>query len=207
MALCLRMAEFFGGGLEMGEEMVSRKTTKEILGESIHELAKVKPVDKITVREITENGGFSPATFYRHFQDKYDLIAWDYNNQMEKIFMGFCEGDKSWRQAIFDMVDILEKDRGFYHNALKHTEGPNSFFMSTHSRCMELLTEAILHFGKESVDEEMLFDARFYLRGISYSIIDWFLNDRSYSSDEIADYLFRAMPERLKKVLGGSRED
>ena len=34
-----------------------------------------KSIDKITVKDITENCGYSSATFYRHFKDKYDLIA------------------------------------------------------------------------------------------------------------------------------------
>ena len=50
--------------------VIRRKTTKEILGESIHELAAKKPVDKITVREIVENCGLSSASFYHHFHDK-----------------------------------------------------------------------------------------------------------------------------------------
>ena len=57
---------------------MKRKTTKEILAESFRELAENRPVDKITIQEIVDNCDFSPATFYRHFRDKYDLIAWDY---------------------------------------------------------------------------------------------------------------------------------
>ena len=55
---------------------MKRKTAKEILAESFQELAEKKPVDKITVKDITGNCGYSTATFYRHFRDKYDLIAW-----------------------------------------------------------------------------------------------------------------------------------
>ena len=47
---------------------MKRKTAKEILAESFRELAE----------EIADNCEYSPATFYRHFRDKYDLIAWDY---------------------------------------------------------------------------------------------------------------------------------
>ncbi len=52
-----------------------RKTAKELLAESFFELSKSKNVDKITVQDIVENCGYSPATFYRNFKDKYDLIA------------------------------------------------------------------------------------------------------------------------------------
>jgi len=59
-------------------DCLKRLTTKEMLVASFRELAGRKNIDKITVRDIAENGGYSTATFYRHFKDKYDLIAWDY---------------------------------------------------------------------------------------------------------------------------------
>ena len=49
---------------------MKRKTAKEILAESFQELAAGK--------NITDNCGNSPATFYRQFKDKYDLIAWEF---------------------------------------------------------------------------------------------------------------------------------
>ena len=54
---------------------MKRKTAKEVLSESFREIAERKEADKITVKDITENCGYSPATFYRRFRDKYDLIA------------------------------------------------------------------------------------------------------------------------------------
>ena len=46
---------------------MKRKRTKELLADSLRELAKGKNVDKITIKEITDNCGYAPATFYRHF--------------------------------------------------------------------------------------------------------------------------------------------
>ena len=181
--------------------MIRRKTTKEILGESIHELAQKKSVDKISVKEITDNCGLSTTTFYHHFRDKYELIAWMYNYQMEDIYLDFCEGSESWHQAILDMVTILDKDRSFYVNALKNTDGPDSFFLSTHLRSIDLLTDVIRRSVDGPVDEELLFDVKFYLRGVSHSITDWFLNDLPYSAELLSDCLYRAMPEKLKPFL------
>ena len=47
---------------------MKRKTAKEILAESFREIAEKKNIDKITVREITDNCGYSPATFLPAFQ-------------------------------------------------------------------------------------------------------------------------------------------
>ena len=64
---------------------MKRKTAKEILAESFRELAKSKNIDKITIKDITDNCGYSPATFYRQFRDKYDLIAWEYTRGVAAI--------------------------------------------------------------------------------------------------------------------------
>ena len=64
---------------------MKRKTAKEVLADTFREIAEYKPVDKITVNDITENSGYSTATFYRQFKDKYDLIAWDYTRDLERI--------------------------------------------------------------------------------------------------------------------------
>ncbi|MBR0399679.1 MAG: TetR family transcriptional regulator, partial [Mogibacterium sp.] len=64
---------------------MKRKTAKEILAESFRELAETRNVDRITAKDITENCGYSSATFYRQFKDKYDLIAWEYSRNLPGI--------------------------------------------------------------------------------------------------------------------------
>ena len=62
-----------------------RKTTKELLAESFRELAEQKPINKITIANITDNCGMTQPTFYRYYKDEYDLIAWIYVTDSEKI--------------------------------------------------------------------------------------------------------------------------
>ena len=47
--------------------MVKKKTTKELLRESLEELLKCKPFEKITISEISENCGIGRRTFYNNF--------------------------------------------------------------------------------------------------------------------------------------------
>ena len=39
--------------------MITRLTTKELLAESLKELSAHKPIDKITIKEIVQNCGFT----------------------------------------------------------------------------------------------------------------------------------------------------
>ena len=81
---------------------MKRKTTKEILAESFRELAESRSIDKITVQEIVDNCGYSTATFYRHFKDKYDLIAWGYAHKAEEIMAQLSGNNTRWKQTLMD---------------------------------------------------------------------------------------------------------
>ena len=79
---------------------MKRKTAKEILLESFLELAQTRSIDKITIRDITGNCGYSPATFYRQVRDKYDLIAWDYASHEGDIMRQIMQDGSGLRQAL-----------------------------------------------------------------------------------------------------------
>ena len=48
--------------------------TDRLLQEAFLELLKVKSVDRITIRDLTERAGINRCTFYHHYQDIYDLL-------------------------------------------------------------------------------------------------------------------------------------
>ena len=53
-----------------------------VLAESLIELSTKKPIEKITIKEITDKAGVIRPTFYNHFQDKYELIEWIINHEL-----------------------------------------------------------------------------------------------------------------------------
>ena len=52
--------------------MRHRNNVDRLLAESFKELACTTPIDKITIKEITDKAGVIRPTFYNHFQDKYE---------------------------------------------------------------------------------------------------------------------------------------
>ena len=48
----------------------------QLLADSLKEIAGSHPVEKITIKEITDKAGVIRPTFYNHFQDKFELIEW-----------------------------------------------------------------------------------------------------------------------------------
>lgn len=58
--------------------------TKRALEDSLKHLLLKKPVNKITINDITEDCGVNRATFYYHFQDIYALIEWSCEEDSRK---------------------------------------------------------------------------------------------------------------------------
>ena len=58
--------------------------TKYALENSLKNLLLQKPLDKITISDITDDCGISRMTFYYHFKDIYDLVEWSLFRRCQK---------------------------------------------------------------------------------------------------------------------------
>ena len=177
---------------------MKRKTAKEILAESFRELADEKPVDAITVREITDNCGYSTATFYRQFKDKYDLVAW--------IFMQLFKRERSLspiensEEMIEGMLRGFWSERDFFRNALKD-RSQNSLDTYLLDFYIKSEREAICRYqGTEKLDEETEYVIRQYSYGCLGTTIEWILGKNGLSVESMAHYQYLCMPDILKRA-------
>ena len=117
-----------------------RGTVDELLTESFKELAKSQPIEKITIREITEKAGVIRPTFYNHFQDKYELLERIIYTELIGPIRPLVENGLV-HEGLVLLFTNMEKDREFYIRASR-LEGQNSF-ESIAQDCVErlLLTE------------------------------------------------------------------
>ena len=107
---------------------MKRMTVKEILAESLHEMAEKKTIDKITVREIASNCDYSVATFYRHFKDKYDLAFWDYDRKVDFAAAEIGKAGFVWRDVLINGIRYYRRNTEYLMNLIDHTSGVDSFF-------------------------------------------------------------------------------
>ncbi len=181
---------------------MKRKTTKEILAESFRELAESQPVDKITIQMITDNCAFSPATFYRHFKDKYDLIAWDYVRQSGEIMDKVGIGDYVWKDTITDGVAFFLDNREYMQNLLRHTSGHDAFVRYLGEANSAHLTKCILKLtGWQALDAEMEILVQTYCFGTVTMVARWLLDEFKCDADELAVIFEKALPQTLHDIL------
>ena len=181
---------------------MKRMTAKEILAQSFRELAEKKNIDKITIKDITDNCGYSPATFYRNFSDKYDLIAWDYVYRTTEIMDKVGVDDYKWRDTLFDAFRFFEDNLQYLKNLLQHTNGHDSFvrYMGTFNtehlvRCIKSIN------GLQDLDDDLMIYIQVYCYGTVQIGCEWILGNVQADGDYLAEMFEKALPEPLKKYL------
>ena len=67
-----------------------------------------KPLNKITINDITEDCGVNRMTFYYHFKDIYDLVDWILAEDAAKAMEG-RRGFGTWSEAYLDVLHQVEQ--------------------------------------------------------------------------------------------------
>ena len=180
---------------------MKRKTAKEILTESFRELAESKSIDKITIQDIVDNCGYSPATFYRKFKDKYDLIAWDHTRRVAQI-MGQIGDSYPWKQTLIDGAKWLYAEKEYLANLFQHTTGHDSFIRYMTEINSSALRKHILAAGnKENLTSQEELYVRVYCLGTVLLTCEWILGRHEATPDEIAVIYENSLPEPLRQYL------
>ncbi|MCR5421928.1 MAG: TetR/AcrR family transcriptional regulator [Lachnospiraceae bacterium] len=181
---------------------MKRKTAKEILAESFKELAAVRDIEKITIKEITDNCGYSPATFYRQFKDKYDLIAWDYSGQVERNIGRIGNDGHTWKQALYVSAEYNINHKDYLLNLFKHTSGIYSFeqyMTDINVRCIMDNLEK----NSVEIDDELERVIRVYCYGTIKITIDRLLDKYEADPKEMARIYELSIPGSLSCILNG----
>ena len=91
------------------------QTTKRALEASLKKLLLQKPLNKITINDITEDCGISRMTFYYHFKDIYDLVEWACVEDAARAL----EGKKTyntWQEGFLNIFHAVLENKPFIMN-------------------------------------------------------------------------------------------
>ena len=105
--------------------MDSRINVDQRLAESFKQLLIKNPIEKITIKDITDGAGVIRPTFYNHFQDKYDLLEWIVKHELLGPFFPQLKRGHLEDGLILIFTNALQM-KEFCIRAAK-MEGQNSF--------------------------------------------------------------------------------
>ena len=168
--------------------------TKIWIADKMREIMKHKPLDKIRVTEICRAADIERPTFYYHFKDKYDLVAWmfctdAYGTDITSVLSAAAGMNKMKQEILFYKRAYEDSSQ----NALWH-------YMVEYftRRYTELAKEKL---GTDILDTQLAYSIRFYCMGAVGMTREWVLTDNITSAETVVQMMFNSMPENLRTVL------
>lgn len=168
--------------------------TKLWIADKMRELMKYKTIDKIRVTEICKAAEIERPTFYYHFNDKYDLVAWMfYHSAYETDVISVESAAQSMNKMKSDMIFYKRAYEDSSQNALWRYM--LEYFVK---RYTELAKEKL---GTDLLDTQLSYSIRFYCMGAVGMTQEWVLNDNITSAETVVQMMFASMPENMRSVF------
>ena len=165
--------------------------TKNNLRIAFWSLYAQKPIEKISIKEITELAGYNRGTFYLYYNDVYDLL-----HQIEEEILGKITdvlNDSLEKNDTFD----LSGQMGILLDLMQTYETYAAVLLSDHgdphfaTRLKEVVWPLLNRYFVPSEghdDYEMALLADFYLSGLLASVIRWLQNPKM-TLEEFLDFM------------------
>lgn len=167
--------------------------TKLWIAETMKKLMVTKPLDKIRVTEICKAAEIERPTFYYHFQDKYELVAWIFFQDAEITDVLSVESaSRSMNKMRGDMLFYRRAYEDSSQNAL--WQYMLEYFVDRYAK---LAQEKL---GTDQLDTQTRYSIRLYCYGAVGMTQEWIMRDNITSAEVVVKMMFASMPESLRRI-------
>lgn len=175
--------------------------TKYALENSLKNLLLQKPLDKITISDITDDCGISRMTFYYHFKDIYDLVEWSFFEGARKALQE-NKTYETWQQGYLQIFEEVKKNKPFIMNVYKcvHREQVEKYLQP-------LVNNLVLNVINEEAqntnvtEDDKLFISQIYSYILMGLMLDWIKDDMEPDPEEIVDRLATLIKDTIPEAL------
>ena len=174
--------------------MAESSITKNALAEALKGLMMEKNFEKISVSDICDRCNMNRKSFYYHFRDKYDLVAWmfctdAYGTDLTSVSSAAAGMNRMKQEILFYKRAYEDSSQNaLWHDMLE-------YFVR---RYTELVKEKL---GADLLDTQLAYSIRFYCMGAVGMTQEWVLNDNITSAETVVQMMFNSMPENLHRIL------
>lgn len=170
--------------------------THKALVDTVMALLEKKPFQKITVSDICQNSMVSRATFYLHFEDKYQLLSYCLQLEQERLLDSVQEQEP--RDFIYSILARVQEKYKVYRN-LFLSDINQELFKMFHNYFSGFLGKMLEECEKQGVQlaGPIPIISVYYSNGLSGLTFWWIESDFRYSTDEIAVCLCNLLSDIL----------
>ena len=177
--------------------------TKQELAAALKEAMAQKPLDKITISELTSACNIRRQSFYYHFEDIYDLLRWMFENEAISLLRQ-QEGALLWKEGLLQLFRYLKENRAVCLCALRSMgrDHIKRFFETDiyaiiHLTIEQLADEIGVHSHLDSfVDVEML--THFYVVALAGIMESWLLGEIDRTPEELIQFADTILNDQVR---------
>lgn len=139
--------------------------TRNAFIEAFFVLYEKKPIEKISIRELSEKAGYNRSTFYQYFKDIYDLfyqIEDDMVHYMKEI-IGQHIGKNHPEEVFISVFSTIFREKSKYFHVIFNQTPHNHFSQKLKEEMVPLFAEK-MNFPIDQPQTQYLLD--FYFSGI-----------------------------------------
>ena len=174
------------------EKNLRLRRMQKLLREALIELIEERGFEALTIGELTERAMVSRAAFYRHYQDKYELVEQIFEEAMSALLKAVGELGREHPAAIWVTFfeHIAEYDR--LYRALLGSKGSPWFVRKMRASLASLVKERgrLPHGSDASARPAHAFSDEFVpdlVSALFVEVITWWLeHGRPYTPNEMA---------------------
>ena len=183
------------------------QTTKRALEASLKKLLLEKPLNKITINDITEDCGVNRMTFYYHFKDIYDLVEWSCIEDAARALEGKKSYD-TWQEGFLNIFHAVLENKPFITNvyrSVSREQVENYLYQLTYDLLEGVVEEQAA--GMSVRPEDKAFIANVYKYAFVGLMLDWIKHDMKGEPKQIIDRLDLVLHGSITAALGRFRLD
>lgn len=175
--------------------------TKCALEASLKKLLLHKPLNKITINDITEDCGVNRMTFYYHFQDIYDLVGWSLEKDAAKVLEEHEHYD-SLQDAFLTVLQQLRENKTLVMNLYRSLQREQ-----IEQYLYKLLDPAMKDFAQQESaglcvpEKDQQFVLDFYKYALVGTALEWIRGDMKTDPAELAQRLDVVTHGELHRAL------
>ena len=182
-------------------------TTKESLGAALKQMLTVKPIDKITVKDLVEICGVNRQTFYYHFDDVYDLLEWVFEEDANRVLPSEVVYEH-WRDDVMMFFKYLADNSVFALNI--YNSNSRIYMLRYFKRRLQgcIRSFAIIVSDGKNIDRtDFEFVVEFYANGVVGLISQWLDLGMKLPKEITQDRFLKLLDNSVENMLARFQMD
>ena len=155
---------------------------------------------KLSISDLCAQAQVSRQTFYRYFEDKYDLAQWHFTHIVAKPLIEIGR-TLNWYDATLAAVNEIVARKVLYVAAYQQSRGYQSISAFGHRSIRDILTETIVEYRGIELTDDLEFQIRYHAEATLNVFTNWGRKGMQTPPEDFTRRLCQCIPYDLFNLL------